>query len=182
LNKETVSSIATKIKKLSERADSIPTALDSSRNISTKQAQTRDECSDEYCIEHHIEPPRFAYYKQVRLQSHPNPLDFYDYRRTSDELDYDLKCKLHPSPEERYQDYKEGWEWHPSNMDGKHDNFNGCSNLQCIPGCRYAEPYGRVEDSEVIAEHNEFVEYCRQQNWIMEIPLPDNWYELIRKK
>jgi hypothetical protein len=154
LNKGTVSSIATRIKKLSEQADSIPAALDSSKENFANQAQARDECSDEYCLEHHIEPPRFAYYKQVRKDNPVGEPWEYDARQTMDERDYYLKMRLHEPPEERYQAMKDDGAimFHPSNMDGKHNSFTGCSNLKCVPGCRFEAPYGRVEDSEVIAE------------------------------
>ena len=137
--------------------------------------------SDQYCFDKHIEPPRFAYYKYIRSQSHSNKWE-YDGRITIDELDFYLKQQLKDAPEERYNHRKEGWEWHPSNMDGKHDNFNGCNNLRCISGCRFEAPYGsgRFEDEEVIVEDNEYREHLRQKGEIMDIALPDNWYELIK--
>ena len=165
-----------RISNLNDYLDSIPAALDSSRVFS---ANARDECSDEYCLDNHIDPPRFEYYKQVRKQSHPDIWD-YDARQTMDELDFYLKMRLHEPPEERYRTGKEGWEWHPSNMNKQHDSFTGCNNLLCVPGCRFEAQYGRYEDSEVIAEVNGYIEYLKQNNLIIDIPLPDNWYELIR--
>jgi hypothetical protein len=112
-----------------------------------------------------------------------NPLEKwweYDGRTTMDELNFYLKQQLHETPEERYQFRKKSWLFHPSNMDGKHDSFTGCSSLRCIADCRFYEPFGRFEDEEVIAENNEYIEHLKQKNELMEIELPNNWRELIR--
>lgn len=174
----TAAAAATKIKNLSERLDSL--AIDTSKLKFANQAL--DEHDDEYYIDMEIEPPRFAYYKQVRKN---NPLVNWwehDARETIDELNFYLKQQLKDTPEERYQYRKKSWLFHPSNMDGKHDSFNGCNNLRCIQGCRFYDyAYGRFEDDDVIAEHDHYIEHLKQKNELMEIELPDNWRELIRK-
>jgi hypothetical protein len=43
-----------------------------------------------------------------------------------------------------------------------------CNNGQCVPECRYYPEYGRIEDEEVIAAHNKWVESYRQRNAIVE--------------
>jgi hypothetical protein len=40
----------------------------------------------------------------------------------------------------------------------------------CVPECRYYPKYGRIEDEEVIADHNKWVESYRQRNAIVEPP------------
>jgi hypothetical protein len=45
-----------------------------------------------------------------------------------------------------------------------HDG-KGCNQFTgCIPECGYYPEYGRIEDSEVIEEHNKYVESYRQRN------------------
>ena len=167
-----------KIKELvnnfSKRLDSLdkPATVATAGNIFPYEA---NEYSDEYHIQMGTTPPRFEYYKQIR-KDNPISENWWDYdaRETMDELNFTLKARLHISPEERYRMAKERWEWHPSN--------NGCTNLRCISGCRFEAAYGRFEDNEVIAEHNGYVEHLRQKGEIMDIALPDNWRELIRKE
>ena len=124
----TPSAAVNQVNNLLERLKSV--RLDSG---SEKRAQQpADESDDQYYFRNNIDPPRFAYYEQVRKQSHPNSWD-YDARTTMDELDFHLRKQLSISPEERYRSRKEGWLFHPSNM-GPGDTYPGCSNLQCVPG------------------------------------------------
>jgi hypothetical protein len=141
-----------------------------------------DELDDEYCLEHHIEPPRFAYYKQVRKDNPVVKEWEYDARETMDERNFYLKQRLRELPEQRYQDKRPHYYWHDSppctSTPSRKNNEEEC---WCSPECRFYPKYGRIEDEEVIAENNKYIEHLRQKNWIMEIPLPDNWRELIRR-
>ena len=59
-----------------------------------------------------------------------------------------------------------------SGYDGK-----GCNNGVCVPECRYYPHIGRIEDEEVMDDHNEYVERLRQKNAIVE---PPSESELLR--
>lgn len=75
------------------------------------------------------------------------------------ELAFELECFLRSSPERRYQTKKNRWLWHESSWfmrrfttmplltqyDGQ-----GCNDSGCIVSCRFYEPTGRIEDSELI--------------------------------
>jgi len=104
-------------------------------------------------------------------------IDGYDIDKTitQDELDYNLKAKLRVSPEERYQAEKRKWYFHKlSYSDQTTDDYGrlvdvvkeyGCghgSNKReeggcCVPECRFYREYGRIEDEEVIEEHNKYI-------------------------
>ncbi len=78
---------------------------------------TRD---DDYYLAIGSEPPRFAYYRQVRIERSNDEWKkktleaAYD-SITQDELDFSLKRKLRTkSPEERYQYDKANWFFHES--------------------------------------------------------------------
>jgi hypothetical protein len=142
---------------------------------------------DDYYLGIGSEPPRFAYYRHVRIEQSND-----EYRKrsfeaaydgiTQDELDFSLKRKLRMTPEQRYQREKEHWYWHESSWCIRglaatgYDGY-GCNNGKCIPECRYYSEYGRIEDEEVIEEHNKLVEYHRQKNAIVE---PPSESELLR--
>jgi hypothetical protein len=78
---------------------------------------------------------------------------------TDYELKWELECALRVPSESRYQNKKNRWLWHESSWwmrrfttmppltgyDGQ-----GCNNTGCIPECRFYEPTGRIEDSELI--------------------------------
>jgi hypothetical protein len=120
---------------------------------------------------------------------------------TQEELDYSLKMKLKVPPEERYQKEKEAEYSHKLSYihtkivednsystgkryvnivkeygcgrgwaDSKPQNEGGG---WCVPECRYYPAYGRIEDEEVIAEHNKFVESYRQKDAIILIDMED---------
>jgi hypothetical protein len=76
-----------------------------------------------------------------------------DKTTTQDELDFALKRHLRMTPEERYQleEY-------------------GCDGGGCVPECRFYPEHGRIEDEEVIEEHNKFVEKLRNEKRIVEPP------------
>ena len=58
------------------------------------------------------------------------------------------------TPEERYQFKKKHRYWHDSYVEG---SFDGC-NFECIPGCRFYEDKGRIDDVEFIAEYERMKE------------------------
>jgi hypothetical protein len=95
-----------------------------------------------------------------------------------------LKRNLRVPPEQRYQREKEHWYWHESTWywrqrDKEETGYDGygCNNGECIPECRFYPENRRIEDSEVIEEHNKLVEYYRQNNAIVE---PPSESELLR--
>ena len=88
------------------------------------------------------------------------------------------------SSEQRYQDIKKEWYFHETSYldqtkeNGQykdvvkdygcgHESNRGNQNI-CVPECRYYAKEGRIEDEEVIAKHNEWVESYRQRNAIVE--------------
>jgi len=155
---------------------------------------------DDYYLSVGSDPPRFAYYHHVRAQEWEalghKPWDGindddHDRRITQDELDYWLKMELRISPEERYQHRKGNWFFHDlSYLDqivdenGKALDIikkSGCGHWSnkreegcCVPECRYYLKYGRIEDDEVIQEHNEMVKRHIQENTIVEPPDMDS--------
>jgi len=129
---------------------------------------------------------RKAYYRPTRaekwkgLEHKPSE---YDHSITQDELDYALKRNLRTPPEERYQHKKEHWYWHQSSwysrgLDATGYDGQGCNQFTgCIPECRFHPEYGRIEDEELIEDHNKVVESLRQENTIVE---PPSESELLR--
>ena len=95
------------IKDISDRLDGIsPISYPENDNDDYSRLQKYD---DEYYLDTNSEPPRFAYYRHVRVEQCTD-----EYRKkslecvhdsiTQDELDYYLKAKLRVPPEQRYQD------------------------------------------------------------------------------
>ena len=136
---------------------------------------------DEYYLDRGEEPPRFAYYRHVRAEEwealgHKEENHEYDSRITQDELDFILKRNLRIPPEERYQREKAHWYWHESSwtwrgLDATGYDGQGCNQFTgCIPECRFYPEYGRIEDEQVIEEHNKLVESCLQKNSIIDSP------------
>jgi hypothetical protein len=100
-----------------------------------------------------------------------------------------LKGWLRTPPEERYQHFKKAWYFHELSYLQQTRDENGrfvdvvkdygCGHWSnkreegvCVPECRYYPKYGRIEDEEVIQQHNEMVESYRQKNAIIDIELP----------
>jgi hypothetical protein len=144
---------------------------------------------DDYYLAIGSEPPRFAYYRHVRAEKWKalghNPLigEDYDHSIIQEELDFALKRKLWPSPEQRYQ-HEKSWLFHESSwyvrgLDGY--DGQGCNQFTgCVEECRFYADQGRIEDEEVIAKHNEFVESLRQENAIVEPPSEGELLELAK--
>jgi len=152
---------------------------------------------DDYYLAIGSEPPRFAYYRHVRIEQCTDEWRKKTYECvwdtiTQDELDYYLKAKLREPPDQRYQRKKENWFFHDlSYLDQTVDENgklvdiikeSGCGHWDnnreegvCVPECKYYEKYGRIEDEEVIKEHNELIDYHKQRNDIVNIDIsPDN--------
>jgi hypothetical protein len=128
---------------------------------------------------------RFAYYRHVRVEQCNDEYKKKTFEAandsiTQDELDYSLKRNLRMPPEERYQCKKQHWYWHESSWYWRgvngYDGY-GCNNGKCIPECRFYPEYGRIEDEEVIEDHNKLVESYRQKNAIV---VPPSESELLR--
>jgi hypothetical protein len=137
---------------------------------------------DEYYLSIGSEPPRFLYYGHVRAKEWEalghkawdgsNDED-HDQRITQDELDFRLKRDLREPPEERYQREKKNWLFHDCSSymrDLSSFDESCCSSLRCVPECRYYPKYGRIEDAEVIEEHNKTVKELTEENAIVEPP------------
>jgi hypothetical protein len=130
------------------------------------------ENDDEYYLDQGQDPPRFFLYRQARAEkwqaTGPHGMSDYDKTTTQDELDYRLKERLRVPPEKRYQREKEHYYFHDLYVDGGEE----CNPMRngCTPNCRFHAEAGRIEDDEVIEEHNKLVEEHRQRNEIIEPP------------
>jgi hypothetical protein len=145
------------------------------------------EYDDDYYLDIGSEPPRFGYYRHIRAEKWKalghKPSE-YDHSTTQDELDYALKRKLRVPPEQRYQREKAHWYWHESSWYWRGVNGydgHGCNDGKCISECRYYHETGRIEDKEVIEEHNKLVKSHRQKNAIVEPPSENELLRLAKK-
>jgi hypothetical protein len=164
-------------KRISAGLDRLATNGNASGNNADKYDGSDD---DEYYLARGSEPPRFAYYRHVRVEQcidewRKKTLECVYDSITQDELDYSLKRKLRIPPEQRYQYNKMNWFFHESSYsmrgfdayDGK-----GCNGFTgCIPECRYYPTTGRIEDEEVIHEHKELEDVDRKRNRIVNIDI-----------
>jgi hypothetical protein len=123
-----------------------------------------DKYDDEYYLDAGRTPPRLTYYRIARGDDHHSV--------THEELDYRLKQKLRMTPEQRYQREKANFLFHDLScyMRKLCEEDYGCNGSGCIPECRFYPEYGRIEDQEVLDEHNKLVESLRQENAIVEPP------------
>lgn len=138
--------------------------------------QPQSDSDHDYYLDIGMEPPRFAQYRLARSR-HKDAFRGLTYEDvwdsiTQDELDYYLKSRLREPPEERYQRirrepwiHETGWATRGLNAyDGQ-----GCNHFYgCIPECRFYPKVGRIEDDEVIENHNKWVESYKQRNAIVE--------------
>jgi hypothetical protein len=122
-----------------------------------------------------MEPPRFANYRLARAKHTIGGTKTYQdvwNSITQDELDYYLKALLRVSPEQRYQAIRKKPWFHEGSWDMRGVNGydgKGCNQFTgCVPECRFYPEHGRIEDEEVIADHNTWVESYRQRNAIVE--------------
>jgi hypothetical protein len=81
---------------------------------------------------------------------------------TQDELDFSLKRLLAMTPEARYQHRRDKQIWHDCGV--------GYAGVDCNPSCRFYLLVGRIEDQEIIDEHNRDVERMKQEGRIVEPP------------
>ena len=133
---------------------------------------------DDYYLVRGLTPPRILYYRYYRAEKwkalgHKPLLDEdYDHSITEEELDFILKRELWLSPEERYQAEKTNFLFHDLScyMRDLGEEDYGCTGAGCIPECRFYPETGRIEDAEVIEDHNKFVEKLRKRNDIVEPP------------
>ena len=82
--------------------------------------------------------------------------------------DYEIgkPYELRLSAEERYQRRKRDWRHHETSWFMRNvpmNDENSCDYMRCIPACRYYQKIGRVEDDEVIKEHEEYWAEQRRQ-------------------
>lgn len=66
------------------------------------------------------------------------------------------------TPEARYQHRRDKGIWHDCGV--------GYAGVDCNPSCRFYLPVGRIEDQEIIDEHNRDVERMKQEGRIVEPP------------
>jgi hypothetical protein len=142
---------------------------------------------DVYYIDREDTPPWFVYHDiaiRERREKAGRKLGLheYDHSITQDQLDFILKRELRPSPEQRYQHEKANFLFHDLScyMRGLGESDYGCTGGGCIPECRFYPKYGRIEDDEVIEEHNKLIERHRQENSIVEPPSERELLRLVK--
>lgn len=85
-----------------------------------------------------------------------------------------------------HSDEKAHWYWHESSwtwrgLDTTGYDGKGCNQFTgCIPECRFYPEYGRIEDEQVIDEHNELVESYGQKHSILEPPSESKLLRLVK--
>jgi hypothetical protein len=151
--------------------------LDNNNNDDDNEIIFKD---DDYYLDRGDNPPWFTYHsiaireRREALGGHHHKLGNheYDHSITQDQLDYILKRELRPSPEQRYQHEKANFLFHDLGcyMRRLNDTEYGCTGAGCIPECRFYPETGRIEDEEVIEEHNKLIESLRHENSIVEPP------------
>ncbi|MGA9841240.1 MAG: hypothetical protein WBP64_08005 [Nitrososphaeraceae archaeon] len=132
-------------------------------------------------------PPRFQAYRHARWEKLDDwgrlTCEDVDKTTTQDELDFALKRDLRMTPEERYQLGKRSFLFHDLScyLRDLSDEEYGCTGAGCIPECRFYPEYGRIEDAEVIDEHNKFVEKLRRENRIVEPPSESEMLRILKE-
>jgi hypothetical protein len=124
---------------------------------------------DEYYLDRKSEPPRFAYYRHIRIEKSTDEWRKKTFEAandsiTQDELEYSLKS----------------WYWRQRDKEETGYDGYGCNNGECIPECRFYPEYGRIEDELVIEEHNKLVESYRQKNSIIDPPSESELLKLAK--
>ena len=125
---------------------------------------SHENYDDDYYIRINEVPPRFQLYRKAKL-------DDVDHTVTIDELNFGLKRELAMTPEQRYLRKKVNFLYHLK------DCHFGSAVSGCKPECRFYHENGRIEDSEVIDEHNRLVDRLKQENRIVDPPSEE---ELLR--
>jgi hypothetical protein len=153
-------------------------------------AATTAVYDDDYCIATGSTPIRFKAYRRARWEKLGDwgllkDCEDVDKTITQDELDFGLKRYLSMPPEERYQTHKDNRFFHElgSYMRGLSidDWDKGCHDEECIPECPFYPEYGRIEDAEVIEEHNQHVEKLRRENRIVEPPSESEMVRILKE-
>jgi hypothetical protein len=132
-------------------------------SISIKNSNVQDEDygTDEYYIRIGDRPPRFRLYQHARWEK-LNECQGVDDFITLDELNFILKQQLAMTPEARYQHRRNKGLWHDCGIES--------AGVDCNPSCKFYPPVGRIEDQEIIEEHNRDVERMKQEGRIVEPP------------
>jgi hypothetical protein len=97
--------------------------------------------------------------------------------QTAEEFEYHLTHMLNDfTPEERYNQRKEMYYFHPSYMEMEKLNYwedragtKYCTGEQCIQECPYYEENGRIEDEQVIEEFLEGTEIVEMEDYKKEL-------------
>ena len=126
------------LKGLSDRLNAAAASI--KFNNLLQSATTKD--SDDYYLATDSEPPRFQYYRHVRIQNSNDEWKKKTFEAaydsiTQDELDFYLKRKLREPPEQRYLREKGNWFFHDSSYSMRGlDAYDGegCNGFAgCIP-------------------------------------------------
>jgi hypothetical protein len=178
------------IKDISQRIDNISNNGNGNCNGCSSNNDDEykiDKYDDQYYLDIGSEPPRFAYYRHIRVEQCTDDCRKKTYACiidsiTQDELDYALKRELRIPPEQRYQQQKANFLFHDLScyMRRLGEEDYGCTSAGCIPECRFYPEYGRIEDEEVIEEHNKWIESLTQENAIVEPPSESELLRLVK--
>lgn len=127
-----------------------------------KPDDDEDYGTDEYYIRIGERPPRFQLYQQARWEKLTGQDDDVDNTITQDELNFILKQQLAMTPEARYQHRRNKLIWHDCGV--------GYAGVDCNPSCKFYLQEGRIENQEIIDEHNKDVKRMKQEGRIVEPP------------
>ena len=83
----------------------------------------------------------------------------------------DLDEKLYNISRQKQSWFFHELSWYWRGLDATGYDGQGCNQFTgCVQECRFFTEYGRIEDEEVIEEHNKVVESYLQKNAIVEPP------------
>ena len=161
--------------KIDKLARDIFRKLDSFNARHEEVNDSHDNYEDDYYLRINEVPPRFELYRQAKLEKlgELDQLTYegIDHTITLDELNFGLKRELAMTPEQRYLRKKVNFLYHLK------DCHFGSVVSECKPECRLYHETGRIDDSEVIDEHNRLVDKLNQENRIVDPPSEE---ELLR--
>ena len=148
------------LKDLTDRLNAISgNGNGSNSNSNNNNEITSSRNDDEYYIRTGQRPPRFQLYEQARWEKLTGQNEDVDNTITQDELNFILKQQLAMTPEARYQHRRNKLIWHDCGV--------GYAGVDCNPSCKFYLQEGRIEDQEIIDEHNRDVERMKQQGRIV---------------
>ena len=143
-----------------------------SNSNSLKNNRPEDFDTDEYYIRIGERPPRFQLYQQARWEKlDEGEGQCVDDFITLDELNFILKQQLAMTPEARYQHRRNKGIWHDCGIES--------AGVDCNPSCKFYPPVGRIEDQEIIEEHNRDVERMKQEGRIVEPPSEEEMLRIL---